>query len=276
MKEVYLNILAFLEEFAGFDYSAYHPAMLERRIQNRILKTRLPTPEEYFGYLQRDPDEPARLIENFMINVSHFFRDPLCFEILAKTVIPGIVQSKQKLGDNTIRIWSAGCSRGEEAYSVAILLDDCLKQEKSSLSVDFFATDFDAGVIELAKKGDYPADSIREVKYGFLEDYFIKNDQGFLVRPSLKSMIRFSVYDLLDKNSYAPSESIFGDFDLVLCRNVLIYFHPEYQERILHKLYKSLKTKGILILGESEVPVADFKGKFRQITRSGKIFEKIN
>jgi chemotaxis methyl-accepting protein methylase len=94
------------------------------------------------------------------------------------------------------------------------------------------------------------------------------------VIPSLKRMIRFSVYDLLEKNSHAPSESIFGDFDLVLCRNVLIYFNPEFQELIFGKLHKSLAPKGILMLGEAEAPVAHFKEKFRQVSKFCKIFEK--
>ncbi|MEI7500009.1 MAG: protein-glutamate O-methyltransferase CheR [Bacteroidota bacterium] len=268
------DILYFLEVNNGFNYRAYHYEMLERRIFNRIVNTKAENAHNYYKRLTTDPEEPDRLIENFMINVSHFFRDPLCFEVLAKIIIPDLITAKQNRNDNSFRIWSAGCSHGEEAYSLAILLNEYFKREKIRLNIDFFATDFDATVIENAKRGEYPAESIKEVKHGFIEDYFKITDSVFKVQPVLKSMIRFSVYDLLDKHSYAPSESVFGDFDLVLCRNVLIYFNPGFQELIFSKLFKSLASKGILMLGETEAPVTHFKDKFRQISRHCKIFEK--
>jgi len=270
----FVDILEFLHLNRGFNYSAYHMEMLERRITNRMINSRTNDPSAYYQLLATDPGEPDRLIENFMINVSRFFRDPLSFELLSKLILPDLIKAKQNRNDPALRIWSAGCSCGEEAYSVAMLVNEYLEHEKMSLHIDFFATDFDAGVIGKARQGEYTAENIKEVRYGFFRDYFTGNDGVFTIRPSLKRMIRFSVYDLLDKQSYAPSESVFGDFDLVLCRNVLIYFNPDFQKLIFNKLHKSLAPKGILMLGETEAPVAHFKEKFRQVSKYCKIFEK--
>ncbi|MEI6174916.1 MAG: protein-glutamate O-methyltransferase CheR [Bacteroidota bacterium] len=270
----FIDILEFLHVNRGFNYSAYHMEMLERRITNRITNSRTKDPSAYYQLLTTDPGEPDRLIENFMINVSRFFRDPLSFELLSKIILPDLIKAKQNRNDPALRIWSAGCSDGEEAYSVAMLVNEYFKREKINLHIDFFATDFDAGVISRARQGEYTAENIKEVRHGFFRDYFTGHDGVFTIRPSLKRMIRFSVYDLLDKQSYAPSESVFGDFDLVLCRNVLIYFNPEFQELIFNKLHKSLAPKGILMLGETETPMAHFREKFRQVSKYCKIFEK--
>jgi chemotaxis methyl-accepting protein methylase len=273
MEQKTTEILEFLYLTKGFNYRAYRIEMLERRIANRILNVKAENENDYYKLLTTSSQEPDRLIENFMINVSHFFRDPLCFELLAKIIIPDLITSKHKSKDNRLRIWSAGCSQGEEPYSLAILIQEYLNREKISLTVDFFATDFDAGVIEIAKRGEYKDESIREVKHGFIKNYFTQNDNLFTVKSNTRSMIRFSVYDMLDDHSYAPSESVFGDFDLVLCRNVLIYFNTEFQEIIFNKLHKSLAPKGILMLGETEAPVTGFKDKFRQISKYCKLFE---
>ncbi|OFY49532.1 MAG: hypothetical protein A2W85_06760 [Bacteroidetes bacterium GWF2_41_31] len=274
MKNTHLKILDFLKSERNFDYSGYHFAMLERRIQNRIIHLGSITPEAYFEYLQNNPEESTRLIENFMINVSHFFRDPLSFELLAKVAIPAIIASKQRSDEHSIRIWSAGCARGEEAYSVAMLFNEYFAREMEQLNLDFFATDFDSQAIEKAKQGIYTSTSMKEVKHGLLKKYFTEGDETYTIIPELKMKIQFSIYDLLYKNSYAPSESIFGDFDLVLCRNVLIYFNQEFQKLILNKLIKSLAPKGVLMLGESEVLGDSFKEKLRQISKYAKIFEK--
>ena len=268
------DILKFLQETRGFNYPAYHHEMLVRRVNNRIAKSNTNDIRSYYNMLVTDANEPDLLIENFMINVSHFFRDPLCFEVIAKIIIPDLIAAKLKRNDDTLRIWSAGCSAGEEAYSLAILLNEYLEHEKKSLNIDFFATDSDAGIIKQAKRGEFTAECIREVKFGLVDKYFIESDGNYKVKPGLKTGIQFSVYNLLDKHSYAPAVSVFGDFDLVLCRNVLIYFIPEYQELIFSKLHKSLASKGVLMLGETEAPIANYKEKFRQVCSSCKIFEK--
>ncbi len=269
------DILEYLQNFNGFDFQAYHIGMLERRINNRIVKTNTGNVHNYYAFLTGNEGEPKSLTENFMINVSHFFRDPLCFELLARVFIPDLIKEKQKLNDDTLRFWSAGCSYGEEAYSLAILVKEYCEHEKLNFHLNLFATDFDERAIKSVEAGTYQAGSLKEVKLGLVGRYFIEHEGKYTVRPELKSMVQFSVYDLLQKRSHAPSESIFGNFDLILCRNVLIYFNLEYQEEIISKLHKSLAVNGMLVLGESEVLLPRHANKFRPLSANCKFFKKI-
>jgi len=275
MEDSFLKILGFLKKEKGFDFTAYHPDMLERRIKNRIISSMAGTAEDYFLILKKNPDEPRRLIENFMINVSRFFRDPLYFELLTNSIIPDIINTKQKQNDNTIRIWSAGCSNGEEAYSLAIILNEYTEREKTNFQINLFATDYDHAAINKARLGIYTSECLKDLRFGLARKYFTEKDEKFTISPQIKKLIQFSVYDLLDNNHLVPPESIFGDFDLVLCRNVLIYFEPEYQHIILSKLHKSIKMNGCLVLGEAEALDKRNIHKFRRETNYCKIYRKI-
>ncbi|HAG15098.1 MAG TPA: chemotaxis protein CheR [Bacteroidales bacterium] len=276
MEDFYLKILDYLKQERNFDYAAYHIELLKRRIENRIVRIGAGSPENYYSILKTKFFEPDLLIENFMINVSYFFRNALCFELVNKNIIPELIRKKQNSKDRTIRIWSAGCANGEEAYSLAILFADQLKKEKSTLNTRIFATDFDSSAIGKAKQAIFSSESIKNVKHHQLQNYFTEKDGKYFLNSEIKEMVQFSIYDLLDKNSHAPRESIFGDFDLIVCRNVLIYFNPDFQEIIFSKLYKSLSHNGILMLGEAEVPLNSFRAKFEMSTKYCKIFKKVS
>ncbi len=265
------KIIKLLHEKRGFDFSGYRGAMIERRLQKRIYATKSENKDEYYNYLLQNPDEFDLLIDVFTINVSRFFRDAPTFEYLSKIIIPDLFLSKE----NSLRIWSAGCSFGEEPYSVAILLNEFLKKEKFKKDIHIFATDLDKKALAKASIGTYNFDSIKDTKYGILKDYFTPDGNQFTIDPEIKKRIQFSFFNLLDKNHLSPPESIFGGFDLVLCRNVLIYFEPEYQKEIFIKLHKSIKMNGYLILGEAEVPNQEIISKFRRETNCSKIYRKI-
>jgi chemotaxis methyl-accepting protein methylase len=274
MQKVYIEILNVLKARENFDFVAYKLPMLIRRINNRIIQTHQETPEKYIEYLISNKMESKELLNNFLINVSHFFRDPLLFEFLKAHIVPELVKQFNNTGQNTFRIWSAGCSRGEEAYSLAILLHEYFNKEAKKININFFATDYDDAALLAANKGQYLSASLDETKSKYLNKYFTKSDGIYHLDSSIKSMVRFSKYNLIDKNSYIPSESIFGNFDMVLCRNVLIYFNQTYQEIIFDKLYKSLSPNRILILGEAEAPTMNFKMKFERINSCCRIYQK--
>lgn len=274
MQKVYLEILNILKDRENFDFVAYKLPMLMRRINNRIIQTNTESPENYIKYLTLNKMESKELINNFMINVSHFFRDPLLFEYLKSHVIPELITQINTTGQNTLRIWSAGCSRGEEAYSLAILLHEFFEKEAKKMNIDFFASDYDNTALLAAQKGLYPLASLDEVKSKYFQKYFTMSEGNYEIASSIKSMVKFSEHNLIDKNNYIPSESIFGNFDMVLCRNVLIYFNESYQKIICDKLYRSLSPNKILVLGESEVPAESFKGKFERINICCKIYQK--
>ncbi len=267
-------IVNFLKEQRGFDFTGYRTSMLERRVQKRIYITNSRNSDDYLEYLYHHPDELDNLIDVFTINVSSFFRNPLYFEYISKIIIPELFLSKAKENDNSLRIWSAGCSFGEEPYSMAIIINEVLRKEKIPIKPNIFATDIDKEALKHASEGNYNFSCIEEVKCGIFNKYFTKKGRQFIISQEIKKMVQFSLYNLLDKNSFVPPDSIFGGFDIVLCRNVLIYFDLDYQKIIFNKLYRSLNQNGYLILGEAEVPVEGFKHKFRRENRCCKIYRK--
>ena len=271
------KIIDLLFEQSGYDFSGYRPSMIERRLHNRFRNTNMKSPEEYFNYIMQNPEELDHLVDAFTINVSSFFRNSLTYEYIRKFIIPELFHLKEQENENNLRIWSAGCSFGEEPYSISILLREFLKKDKNTKEKDIkiFATDIDRKALMGAAKGAYNFDSVKNVKYGILREYFTTEGKQFLLDAEIKKTVQFSFYDLLDKNHLSPPESIFGGFDMVLCRNVLIYFEPEYQKGIFSKLLRSVKKNGYLVLGEAEVPGQDILHKFRHVNNCCKIYRKI-
>lgn len=270
------KILNLLRDQRGFDFNGYRPSMLERRIQKRIYSTNCQNINDYFDYLLSHSDELDNLIDVFTINVSRFFRNSLNFEYITKVIIPELFQSKTEQKNHSLRVWSAGCAFGEEPYSVAIIIKEFLRKENITFKPNIFATDIDKKALNRASEGYYNFESIKKVKYGILEKYFTQEDNQFKIDTEIKKMVKFSFYDLLDKNSSVPPESIYGSFDLVMCRNVLIYFDQNYQNTIFNKLYKSLNLNGYLMLGEAEIPPDEFKHKFKRENNFCKIYRKIS
>ncbi len=256
------EILGYLNEKRGFDFSGNRPAMIERRIGNRLSAVSRTDFYAYQGYLEKHPEELDNLINVLTINVSRFFRNTLTFEYIADIVLPAIISQKTKNSDFSLRVWSAGCSTGEEPYSIAILINELMKNEEVKFDLNIFATDIDEVAIKKARTGVYPLESIKDIKYRLLKKYFTMDDEYCALHPEIKELVSFSVYDMLDKKTYVPPESVFGNFDIVLCRNVLIYFQAEHQDMIFSKLYRSLSKDGYLVLGEAEIPLTKYQRYF--------------
>jgi len=267
-------ILNYLKEKRGFDFSGYCIPMVVRRVQQRFPFIKCENYNDYFNYLQENPDEIDNLLDVLTINVSRFFRDTLTFEYIADRVLPAIVYEKNKAADPSIRIWSAGCAKGEEPYSIAILIHELFEKNALNTNISIFATDIDGKILNKAQKAAYSFESIKSVKYRLLKKYFSHKGEAFQLMPVIRNRVSFSVYDILDKKSYAPPESVFGGFDMVLCRNVLIYFDAERQDQIFDKLYRSLVPKGYLVLGEAEIPSPNHQGCFRQVNECCHIYQK--
>lgn len=269
------QLLNLIEKDTGLDFKGYHKPMLKRRIAKRLFKTNCADLDAYIAYTIENPNEYQELVNVFTINVSHFFRNALTFEYLRKFIFRHLISDFNENKKTDLRIWSAGCAMGEEPYSIAIIIKELLLKEKISLNTNIFATDIDKITLQKAKEGIYSIESVVNVKYGILNKYFTLINNQFRIDSEIKKMVQFSYYDLLDKNNTVPSESIFGGFDVVICRNVLIYFNSEYQEIVYTKLYNSLNKDGILILGETESIADKFKPRFTQISRCCKIYRKI-
>jgi chemotaxis protein methyltransferase CheR len=268
------GIIDFLRKARGYDYSGHHPAMLLRRIGSRMNETNAPDIAFYEKFLHTHPEEIDNLIDALTITVSNFFRNPFTFELIERQVIPSLLYAKTIKKENALRIWSAGCATGEEPYSMAILLKEYLLHESTGFDISIFATDLDKKNILHAKKGIYNASSVQDVKLKILNKYFRVETDLYKLLPAIRQMVNFSVYNLLNAENYAPPESVFGAFDIILCRNVLIYYQPDYQEKIFYKLYKSLCPGGYLILGEAETLTERYASKFDEINRIAKVYQK--
>jgi chemotaxis methyl-accepting protein methylase len=267
-------ILDFLSEKRGFDLAGCHREMLVRRIGKRLAATACGDFGEYLACLRRDTNELDRLIDVVTINVSRFFRDSLTFELIADRILPVMVREKAGVGDSSPRIWSAGCAGGQEPYSVAILLHELQEKEGRKLDLHLFATDIDAGALKVAREALYTLSDVEHMKHRLLLKYFAPEGASFRLVSEIRAAVHFSLFDMLDKQRGVPHESVFGGFDMVFCRNLLIYFNPEYQVRIFEKLHHALARNGYLIRGEAETPPPTLRHLFKRVFEFSPIYRK--
>lgn len=265
------EVLVLLKEKKGIDFSGYRRSLLRRSLQERLLDVGCQDPTSYLQRLHNDGSEQDYLLHEFTINYSRLFRNPLVFEILAERVIPQVMEQKSRSGQRELRVWSAGCAAGEEACSIAILIHQNLAEVSSDWTTHLFATDIDQESLGRADQGSYPRSACSDVKLGVLDQYFIPDGDQFTVCSSIREMIRYSYHDL---TSVAPADSVFGTFDLVLCRNVLIYFSKELQDRVFDKIYRSVSKQGYLVLGESECLSMELESKFVEVDRELRIYRR--
>ncbi len=245
-------VLTLLKQIGRIDLSEYRRPMVERRVLARMAQVGLANPDEYVRRLEGDADEVQRLIDTVAINTSSFFRDPIVFETLAHSTLPEIIKRKRLRRTAEIRIWSAGCAAGEEAYSVGILLHHALKGEWERWAIHLFATDIDTHALQAARKGVYPRTSLGTAQLRFLDTYFKAEGDQYQLAPSVRGMVNFSQGDVTSPKTVAPPDSVFGAFDLILCRNLLIYLSEKLQQTVMSKLCRSLGDNGYLVLGLSE------------------------
>ncbi len=262
MTKEFELVLKFLHESRKFDFSPSRYSSLERKINHRLNVLKLSRAEHYIQYLESHPEEWTSLIDLLTINVSRFFRNLLTFETIAKRVLPTIIARNSKQKDPSLRIWSAGCANGEEPYSIAILIHDILKKDPIKFDINIFATDINETILTKAKSAIFELDQMHNVKLGFLENYFSKKRDHYLLKKKIKQMVSFSFYDIINTKTYVPPESVYGNFDMVFCRNLLIYFHPDRQKIIFDKLFRALAPNGYLILGEAERLPARYQDHF--------------
>ncbi len=275
MEKTLKPILNHLNKERVFDFSGYRPSMLERRIGKRLTPTKCVDFPEYLKYLKKHPEELDELVDVLTINVSRFFRNTLAFEYIADRILPAIVSEKKGSLGHSLRVWSAGCATGEEPYSIAILIRELQRKEKLDLTINIFATDIDERALKRARRALYPYESIKGMKYRLLKRYFEAKRKSFQLTPNIQGMVDFSAFDMINKKGYAPPESVFGNFDMIFCKNVLIYFPEKYQDRIFDKLYRALAKGGYLVLGRAEVPTREYQNRFRKVSASCPIYQKM-
>lgn len=268
------RIIQEIKRLKNIDFSGYRRAMLTRRIEARMVKGGVNGYKEYLNRLRSDEAESERLISEIGINVSSFFRNPLVFEIISHNLLPDIIEKKGREESRELRVWSAGCAAGEEAFSLAILIHQVLKKSGRELCPLIFATDIDSVALNRAAKGVFTRESLENTRLALFSSYFKPQNNQYAVHPMIKEMVRFSYDDLTSPRTSVPTESIFGDFDLVLCRNVLIYLVEEQQGLVFSKLYRSLAAGGYLVLGESESLNDNLRARLSIVDRKNRIYQK--
>ena len=259
------RFLEALHRNRGVDFRSYKQPTILRRLGRRMAVLDCQSIEEYSRYLEEHPEEYRQLIGTFLIKVTEFFRDPQLFDYLKEVVLPKLIEEARE-EENQFRIWSAGCATGEEAYSLAILVAEVLGPDAGLFNVRIFATDIDEDAVRFARRGVYPPSALEGLSEEQIRRYFVEEDGSYQVKKQIRGMIVFGEHDLAQR-------SPFPHVDLVVSRNVLIYFSGELQRRALQLFAYSLRDGGYLVMGKAESPslLADL---FAPVDRNNKVYRR--
>ncbi|MDB5025501.1 MAG: chemotaxis protein CheR [Mucilaginibacter sp.] len=261
-NDIFKQILTVLRVRRGVDFTYYKQSTLKRRIIRRMALNKIEKTANYLNYLRENKSEHDALYNDMLISVTSFFRDPPSFEILSDTIFPSLLS--KKTSSEALRIWVAGCATGEEAYSIAICLQEHLGDKATAIKIQIFATDISEIAIDKARTGSYNKAELEGISPTRLQQFFIKQDGSYQVNKTIRDMCVFAHHNLL-------KDPPFSKIDLVSCRNVLIYLEPVLQKRALTTFHYSLNQDGYLILGKSE-SIGNNTDIFKPYKNSEKIY----
>jgi two-component system CheB/CheR fusion protein len=258
-------LLAFVKDSRGFDFTGYKRSSIQRRVAKRMGEVGVEQFDDYIDYLQLHAGEFAELFNTLLINVTGFFRDGPTWEYLATQVVPDLVAARPP--DSPLRVWSAGCASGEEAYTVAMVLARVLGEESFRERVKIYATDVDEEALEAARLGAYSPRQIEDVPRDALDRFFERTEQRYVFRKDLRRCVIFGRNDLVQD---APISRI----DLLVCRNTLMYFTAETQSQILRRFHFALDDEGVMLLGKSEMLITH-TDLFTPVDLKRRVFRKV-
>ncbi len=265
VEDVIRDILDVVKQRTAHDFSFYKIGMLLRRIERRMAVAGFDNPRDYLRLLTETPAEVDQLAKDLLINVTSFFRHPEAFEVLGKDVLPDF--EKRHGGKKALRVWVPGCSTGEEAYSLAMVLIEQIPAIGKGVDLQVFASDLDEDAIGFARSGIYPESIEADVSPGRLARFFTKEDHSYRINSELRGCVVFAVHDLL-------GDPPFSRLDFISCRNVLIYLQPESQARVLSVFHFALRDAGILVLGPSET-AGTASERFMPLFKKERIYRRI-
>lgn len=271
-SNIHFNILKKnIHDYTGVDCSKYKDSYLQRRITLRMKELKIPSYDLYSKFLKNDKNEYKILMDCITINVTEFFRDKGTYDYIQKKLIPSIISSKIDRNAKTIRIWSAGCSIGMEPYSIGIILHELFGSKINNFKIYILATDLDKKALDVAKKGIYDKSVFKYMNKFIIQKYFdIEESEGnvkYAIKDKVKNLVKFYNYDLFSNSKYSH-------FDLILCRNVMIYFTKELQNRLIYDFHNSLNDGGYLIIGKTESMTGDLNSRYLCINAREKIYQK--
>ena len=236
------RIFSLLRDRHKIDFTYYKPTTVGRRIERRMMINNIDELRAYVKYLESYPEELSILYRELLIGVTSFFRDPEAFDLLATRYLPALFEKTQ---ESMFRFWVAGCSTGEEAYTLAMIARDCMELTGQTLNIKIFATDLDSDAIAYAGTGVYPESIAADIAPHYLAKYFYRRDDSFKISRDIREMVVFAQHNLIQ-------DPPFTNIDLISCRNLLIYLQPVLQQKVLDYFDFSLNPKGLLFLGSSE------------------------
>lgn len=273
MTEAVKKIAGLLRSINGIDISVFDHTFLEKSLHKRMTESGSASLDEYCFFLEQNIGERTAFINSLHISYSEFFRNQLTFAVLERVVLPAMVLKMKHTPGREIRIWSAACAGGQEAYSLAILLEELRNGDTHPFSYRIFATDQSDTQIREAVKGHYEYAALHNVSLKRADRWFSRQDNYYTINSTLQENIQFTVFDLFNEELSCPPTSIFGDFDLVICANVLFYYTHECRNNILRKIVHSLAPGGCLITGEAERDIVMRSG-FTEIFSQSAIFKR--
>lgn len=247
--ELYQRFVDLIYKKTGIWFESTKRYFVDKRLDERITELGLEDYREYYQLLKFSVEqtEMQQLINRLTINETYFFRDFPQLQGFAEDVLLQMVKEKIKAGDKRIRLWSAGCSTGEEPYTLAIILLEMLP-EPDQWTIEIMASDINTRVLDFARKGFYNSRSIKDVPMEYLARYFIQRFETYILNTKIRNMVTFKTINLVEEQDM----KIQANYDLIFCRNVLIYFDTESRLRVLKRFYRSLRRDGYIYLGHSE------------------------
>jgi two-component system CheB/CheR fusion protein len=263
--QAFAAIIELLRTTTLHDFTQYKPGTLQRRIERRMSVAGATNLSRYLDVLRDDPEEAGRLASDLLINVTSFFRDPKVFEELEANIIPDLIRRHD--GDQPLRVWVAGCSTGEETWSLAMLFIEQIAALKSSLKLQIFASDVDADAVASARIGQYAETIAADVSLARLTRFFVHDEHGYRILPELRAVVIFTVQDVL-------ADPPFSRLDFISCRNLLIYLRREAQAHVLSLFDFALHEGGILLLGSAETP-GKSEGRFEAIGKVERLYRRV-
>lgn len=263
--EAFAEVRQVLLECRHFDIGMYKDRCLKRRIASRVRALGLNDPQAYLQVLRRDSTEVDLLMTALTIHVSQFFRNPSMFATLERSILPELIKQVRAEGRGAVRLWSAGCSSGEEPYSLALVASAL---EPTEIPLQIQATDLSPAILEVAREALFEPQRLAEVPAAVRQRYFTEESGRFRLVAGVRKRVRFSCHNLLTDPDYPRA-------DLILCRNVLIYFSRDEQEKILTRFAAALPQDGVLVLGKAEMLLGEARNLFRVASAAERIYRKI-
>jgi len=265
------DVIAKVRKSHGLDLSPYDETFLAKALIKRQAVVPVETLDGYIELLGESSEEASALQHSLSIVYSEFFRNTLSFALLEQVILPHILEEKDTSDHGEIRVWSASCATGQEAWSVAILLEELRRKTVGRV----IATDQSEPALAVARAGVYGIETMGNIRLRHLDRFFSRQGASYVIDRELSRMVTFAAYDLLDETTICPPESIFGNFDLVLCCNVLFYYRQEIQQLILQKIWRCLAPGGYLITDVAERQIVENAGGFLPAAQAAAVFKKI-